>query len=1069
MKRNARIKKRSLTLARRAGITGRHQGAGTHGMQLSELKTLWQTERDEYKRSEVGTGVQRFVWEMLKSEDFFGLAQGLKSTPDHQRRSEFLLEERRKNGQADAVIFMDAEVVIPVEVEKYEKAHAGEWQILGYRTAFEKKYGILTDGFEWRFYYGEIADELYVKFTLQQMFANPARFRTFWEEYVKPENYYLAFFEQVGQQSFAFHDEPKSVDKHRYRFFEDVTEIIRKLKDKFLNAGYFKTLGGDTEEEEKNRNKKATEIAYSYLIQFILYKTLVDNGFPTFEHDFKKKADVVYKNLKRGSYNEVLMILEGISERISDNIYKPFHDEQSLILTEVNELVRSGEDSLISVAPFLDIFVLIKRYYFGNVQNDIFGAIYENYLKELYGERLGQYFTDPEVVNFMLEEIGYNAKEINRRKHKDISIIDPSCGSGTFLYSAIREIVKAGKAETEADARRVEADVLGNAFGLDIAEFPLYLAEMSILMKMLPLILNEKYNNPVDNKLRLYVTEDSLSEFTKDVGSGSQGKLEFGWEYHGFMRDESDLSEMKQSLADSADKASGKRFPRRRFDFVIGNPPYIGYNEASKSVGVKLFRMMKEGSVKLSNIYGWNLHSAPGRQKKYPPKPNLYAFFLALGFALLKDNGRFCYIIPQTMLTEPDYDVVRYHLSHDYTIESLITFAGKLFVGRGTSQSKEVHTSSLILIATKSAPPADHAVECVRSPETGEDVRDVIANLRKNRHTLACSIAQSELRDNFDNWNFITWDAALAKAYTRYKQHSESMTVYSEHRFAERRFGARFYFDVGFTLDREKERDQPSKGMWGLVDFKDFVNFTNFRPTKFYPGNEDDIELPKNSQGYQALYPRHKLLWDKSRRIKLYYTDANVVPSMSHCQIISSDNKEEIFFLFAVLNSSITRRIYEAMFSLDNEKVGMYVVVSRFKRFLRPPLVDTPAKATAKKKIIGLVGKALAMEERVMSGFVDIDTLVHRVDDVRVNGRQLVITHGEREISFPIARGSADLVDAALGAHFGDSGLLPASRVITVRELKSLPVFDEAAQSTILDEVEEIVLDLYGVGGKTKR
>jgi len=295
------------------------------------------------------------------------------------------------------------------------------------------------------------------------------------------------------------------------------------------------------------------------------------------------------------------------------------------------------------------------------------------------------------------------------------------------------------------------------------------------------------------------------------------------------------------------------------------------------------------------------------------------------------------------------------------------------------------------------------------------------------------------------------------------------MTVYSEHRFAERRFGARFYFDVGFTLDREKERDQPSKGMWGLVDFKDFVNFTNFRPTKFYPGNEDDIELPKNSQGYQALYPRHKLLWDKSRRIKLYYTDANVVPSMSHCQIISSDNKEEIFFLFAVLNSSITRRIYEAMFSLDNEKVGMYVVVSRFKRFLRPPLVDTPAKATAKKKIIGLVGKALAMEERVMSGFVDIDTLVHRVDDVRVNGRQLVITHGEREISFPIARGSADLVDAALGAHFGDSGLLPASRVITVRELKSLPVFDEAAQSTILDEVEEIVLDLYGVGGKTKR
>jgi type I restriction-modification system DNA methylase subunit len=1033
-------------------------------MQLSELKTLWQAEREEYKRSEVGTGVQRFVWEMLKSEDFFGLEQGLKSTPDHKRRSEFLLEERRKNGQADAVIFMDAEVVIPVEVEKHEKAQAGEWQILGYRTAFEKKYGILTDGFEWRFYYGEIAHERYYPFTLQQMFADPARFRTFWEEYVKPENYYLTFFEQVGQRTFPFHDEPKSVDKHRYRFFEDVTEIIRKLKDKLLNAGYFKTLGGDTAEDEKKRNKKATETAYSYLIQFILYKTLVDNGFPTFEHEFKKKADAVYKNLKRGSYNEVLMILEGISGRISENIYKPFHQEQSLILNEVKELVHSGEDSLISVAPFLDIFVLIKRYYFANVQNDIFGAIYENYLKELYDEQLGQYFTDPEVVNFMLEEIGYNAKEINRRKHKDISIIDPSCGSGTFLYSAIREIVKAGKAETEADARRVEADVLGNAFGLDIAEFPLYLAEMSILMRMLPLILNEKYNNPVDNKLRLYVTEDSLSEFVEDVGDGNQGKLGLGWKYHGFMRDERDLSEMKQSLTDSVDERIGKRCPRRRFDFVIGNPPYIGYNESSKSVGVKLFRMMKEKSVKLSNVYGWNLHSAPGRQKKYPPKPNLYAFFLALGFALLKNNSRFCYIIPQTVLTEPDYDVVRYHLSQDYTIESLITFAGKLFVGRGTGQKKEVHTSSLILVAIKNRPPVGHTVECVRSPKTGEDVRDVISDLRRNRRTLARSVAQSELRENIDNWNFITWDATLAKLYIRYKRQSESMMVYSEHKLAQQRFGAHFYFDVGFILDREKESSQRGKDMWGLVNFKDFVNFTNFRPTTFYPCSEDDIKLPKNSQGYKALYHRHKLLWEKSRGIKFHYSDADVVPSMSHCQIISSDSRDEIFFLFAVLNSSITRCIFEAMFSLDNEKVGMFVAVSRLKDFVRPPLIDTPAKATAKKNIIDLIGKALAMEEPVLSEFVDIDTLVHRVEDVRVNGRQLVLTHDGRKLSFPIARGSADSVDAALRAHFGeDSGLVPANRATSVRELKSLPAFDKAAQSAILDDVDEMVLDLYGV------
>ena len=108
-------------------------------MRLSELKDLWNAECEDYKQSEVGSGVQRFVWEVLKSDDFFHLKEGLKSTPDHKRHSEFLLEERRKNNQADAVVFMDAEVIIPVEVERFTKASIGEWQILNYRTIFDKQ------------------------------------------------------------------------------------------------------------------------------------------------------------------------------------------------------------------------------------------------------------------------------------------------------------------------------------------------------------------------------------------------------------------------------------------------------------------------------------------------------------------------------------------------------------------------------------------------------------------------------------------------------------------------------------------------------------------------------------------------------------------------------------------------------------------------------------------------------------------------------------------------------------------------------------------------------------------
>jgi hypothetical protein len=385
---------------------------------LEQLKKLWKSESEHYKKSEVGSGVQSFVWDVFQNPDLFNLTRGLKATEAHKRKREFLLEESLKHGQADAVIFMDAEVVIPVEVERYENAQSGEWQILKYRTALDKNYGILTDGYEWRFYYGDIKDKHHYKFTIDEMFTEPKRFRTFWDEYLKPKNYYLSFFEhEVGQQKLEFCDHRLMVDDYRERFFEDVTEIIRKLKDKLLNAGYFRSF-----KDAKERNKKATEIAYSYLIQFILYKTLVDNTFGDFETEFAKKSEIIHQNIKKESFNSILMILEGMSGEISENIYKPFHKEQEAIFAQVKDIVHSGEDDIMQVAPFLDIFVFVKKYYFADVQNDIFGAIYENYLKELYEEQqLGQYFTDPAVVNFMLEEIGYSASEIKKRGHDNMS------------------------------------------------------------------------------------------------------------------------------------------------------------------------------------------------------------------------------------------------------------------------------------------------------------------------------------------------------------------------------------------------------------------------------------------------------------------------------------------------------------------------------------------------------------------------------------------------------------------------------------------------------------------------
>ena len=186
---------------------------------LNELELLWNKEKDYYLKSEVGSGVMRFVYDVLQCPDIFNLSEGLQSTPLSKRKKEYLLEKSNKAGRADAVIFINQDMIIPVEVEKFQNIKTGEWQILKYRTALDKKTGILTDGYQWRFYYDDIQDNKFYEFTIDQIFENTKRFLIFWEDYICPQTYYLSFFEEVGQQKMVFEEQAILVDLNREKIF----------------------------------------------------------------------------------------------------------------------------------------------------------------------------------------------------------------------------------------------------------------------------------------------------------------------------------------------------------------------------------------------------------------------------------------------------------------------------------------------------------------------------------------------------------------------------------------------------------------------------------------------------------------------------------------------------------------------------------------------------------------------------------------------------------------------------------------------------------------------------------
>lgn len=1027
-------------------------------MKLKEIKNQWNKEKDYYKTQELGSGVHSFVRACLESEELFHIKEGSLSTKLETRKNEYIHENKTQlKRRADFVVYINSDIVIPLEAERYENIEAGKEQLFNYQRDFDKQYGILTDGFTWRFYNNNI---LVKEFNLDQIIKKTDLFLEFWKEYIKPEFYYLSFFEPPKQISLFEEEHALPVDQNRQMFFDDITKLIKSFKNKLQLEGYFNEL------VEKQNEKKAVEITYAYIIQFILYKTLVDNEFGNFNQEFNERVKTIHEHLNNKRYKDVLGIIDGISTEISENIYHPYIKEQDFIRNKLLRLYQSLKNELSDVSPWLDIFIFIKKYNFANIQNDIFGYIYENYLKELYTEeKKGQYFTDPVVVSFMLQQVGFTPDEIKKRYENDknsISLIDPACGSGTFLYSAVNQIITAIGNNNEEKSEQTEEAVINNIFGLDIEEFPVYLAEMNVIMRMLPLIINEKYNNPVDKKIKVFLTKDSLAEFINtdivktnlDVEGIQKSFLELDLGYKSFVREETDIEEMKKSLE------GNPQIPRRRFDYVIGNPPYVGYNECSKQK-VLIFDLIKKDRVKLSNIYGVNLHSIPGNRKKYPPKPNLYIFFIALGLALLKNEGKLCFIIPQTLLTAGDLDVIRYHLSKFTTIEKIITFTGKMFVGRGIKQNRPVPTSSLIFVVSNKKPLDDNRVEVINYKDSSDTIEIILQNILNDNQIEKIDrkfISQKILSQNTTNWNFIKQSDKFLGFYNNYKLNSDNINIYYEHDLAQLKFGDRFYFDIGFILDSaEVSKTKNSNNYYELLDFKTFYGYSRFIPTLYYPKDKTKIKLTKNNQGYITLEQKFKIIWSTKNPNRFYFTERPIIFNMGKASIICSDNKNEMLYLFALVNSNITKIILEEHLKHEQEK-DYLIPIKAIKEYIRVPRI-TGQNLYIKNEIVNRVKDMLALEEKTLSDFVDLSNItLQKFDKILIEDDNLILEKGNNKYNF-IINENQKLIEKIINEKYNKQ--IIDGEKIKLSELKYLPIVDFEKQQQIKNYIDDLVFALY--------
>lgn len=173
----------------------------------------------------------------------------------------------------------------------------------------------------------------------------------------------------------------------------------------------------------------------------------------------------------------IQMIAVAVLNKIRESVFRP---------GEAEILTGSGRDFSISL-PFLEWWYKLNL--FGRLESeevkfferlskeignkvlafnlkektrDIFRLLYEAFISEEDRRQFGEYYTPPWLVNFTLEKLG---------SLKDKLIIDPFCGSGTFLDYAFRKKVEEGE-----DVDKAYRELLG----FDINPLAVFLARAEL-------------------------------------------------------------------------------------------------------------------------------------------------------------------------------------------------------------------------------------------------------------------------------------------------------------------------------------------------------------------------------------------------------------------------------------------------------------------------------------------------------------------------------------------------------------------------------------------------------------
>lgn len=317
-------------------------------------------------------------------------------------------------------------------------------------------------------------------------------------------------------------------------------------------------------------------------------------------------------------------------EEVIWTYFETFHE-----VTGNFELLIGKRSDIIFKMPFASeaVIDLVKdlldtegHYNFSNIPFDIIGRIFEELIRDDERHKLGQYFTPPHVIDLI------NAYAI---RQSDDKVLDPSCGSGTFLVRAY-ERKKQLCAEEGKGAKH--ENLLNEIYGNDISNYPAYLSMLNLAIRN---TRHPSYPRIANKDFFAIIERGTL------VLHNQQGKLE--------------------------------RKPLPKFDAIVGNPPYTRQEEIGSLHGTV-------SKPEIQSLIKGECGFEPSQ------RTSIFAYFFYHATTFLKEGGYLAFICQNSWLdTDYGIDMQRYLMRHYEIIAIMDSEVERFF------PSASVNTTIVIL------------------------------------------------------------------------------------------------------------------------------------------------------------------------------------------------------------------------------------------------------------------------------------------------------------------------------------------------------------------------------------